>query len=164
MNNLINPKIFDWISLSVFALMCYPFIHCIIFKDVTYAWMALGIIVVHFITAGLKILTSRYSDHPMFKRPHKADGCNMFCQGGDVSRNPGFPSGHVAHATFFVTFIIFININDYFLDTIGVIYILLVGLARYMKNCHNLEQVIAGILNGFILGSLWAFLYTLIAL
>lgn len=156
-------SIYDWISLSVFAIVCFPFIHFIIFKDPLYAWMAIGIIVIHFISSNLKTLTTKLSNHPSFKRPNLAENCDMFCRNGSVNGKPGFPSGHVSHATFFVTFLIFNN-NDYFLDTIGVIYILLVGLARYMKNCHNLEQVIAGILNGFILGSLWVFLYKIVYL
>ena len=155
-------KIWDWISVSIVGILAYPAIQFIVDYDLIYLWCGVGLLLTHVLTVGIKQITTQLSDHPVFKRPPKATDCDIFCRNGDVSGKPGFPSGHVAHATFFACFITFMYPKNHVLQSILVLYVLLVGLARYKKYCHNIEQILAGTLLGFATGSVWHFVYSIL--
>ena len=103
------------------------------------------------------------------KRPKGAKGCDFFSIGPDVSGKPGFPSGHISITTFVcIYFILLIMYNPYFKNknkniTIlfimaNILTILLMGWARHYKKCHNIIQIIGGILLGGSAASLLYFL------
>ena len=102
------------------------------------------------------------------RRPKGAYNCDYFSRKGTVKYGtPGFPSGHLTTVTFFAIYIIlyryhkkntdiidFIKNNKTFILT-NLLLIIATGWARYHKKCHNLFQIIGGIL----LGSLYAYIF-----
>ena len=110
------------------------------------------------------IITAEFLKHklyhlsPIMKRPKGACGCDYLSKQGDVSGNPGFPSGHMSTISFFV----FYNIN-YILNSkytppnknmqilANIMLLLSTGWARWIKKCHSVSQIIAGtFLGGFV--------------
>lgn len=99
----------------------------------------------------LKLLTTDSSFLP-FKRPDGACNCNLFNDGGIVDKNSGFPSGHVASTSVYMTLLYFNN-NDKFTVKSFLLYhipTLLMGIARYMKKCHNVLQITFGAIVGYL--------------
>ena len=96
----------------------------------------------------------------IFKRPDNAMNCSLFNDGGFVGNNPGFPSGHVAMASFFSYIILFKYYEiDYKNMFFASLYPIFMSITRYYKGCHNIYQVIAG----WILGLLVAILTRYVA-
>lgn len=109
-------------------------------------------IFIHYI---IKNLTHKLYD-PIFKRPNKAFNCNMCNNDGDVSKNAGFPSGHMATISLIMNFYLFYNNKTY--DLIHwkdiILYnipCVLVAYGRYSKSCHNIIQIVAGYLLGLLM-------------
>lgn len=123
----------------------------------------------------LKKLTKNTPYPEIFKRPDGAKDCNLFNTGGPCDRESGFPSGHVTLISYFC-FYIYYRYNEelmaYFygngksksdivnqytfeekcsLFLFSMLPIILMGYARYMKNCHNIIQVIFGAITGFLI-------------
>jgi membrane-associated phospholipid phosphatase len=142
---LIN-SIYDILSL---------FIHFIL-VDVVYRGISgdimypLGLIFTLSVERILKTLTTNNTFVP-FKRPEGACDCNLFNDGGIVENNSGFPSGHVASTCVYMSLLYFengnMNINMFIIYQIPTI---LMGIARYMKKCHNILQISFGASIGFI--------------
>lgn len=142
--------IWDYVSVSVVGLILYPLLMLIITRNYfMYVPFLLGIIITDLYT---KIIKKHFNSHKILQRPDNAFNSDIFCRNGDQSGKPGMPSGHVAMTTFFFTFIYFINKNarhELFIG-FGVFYILLMGAARYNKNCHNISQVTVGAFIGMV--------------
>jgi hypothetical protein len=82
-------------------------------------------------------------------RPPGAYNCNMLCDDGNQSGKPGMPSSHSAVTAFFVFY--YFKETDNIIIKIGLIILLgLVAAARYLKRCHTIYQIGAGILYGGI--------------
>ena len=114
------------------------------------------------------------------RRPEGASNCDFFSRKGPVKYGtPGFPSGHMTTVTFFSVFIILLGYHNFiknnphnsqnFINFIieknmliitNLLLIILTGWARCYKGCHNLFQVFGG----FILGSIYAFIFYYILL
>lgn len=85
------------------------------------------------------------------RRPKGACNCDLLSKGGPRPwGTPGFPSGHMANITFFSFYLL----NNYKLSLYQkyLVYTLipLTGWARMYKNCHNLFQVVGGIITGYL--------------
>jgi len=96
--------------------------------------------------------------HNYCMRPIGACGCDYLSQGGVVVNKPGMPSGHMATTSYFVCYnILYILKNNYnkLLIIPNIILLILMGWARIIKKCHNLIQVICGIILGSLLGVLF---------
>jgi len=91
---------------------------------------------------------------PIFKRPDGATNCNLFNAGGCVDHLSGFPSGHVATISVFMEMLLLRSshnsLTHYILYKIP---ILIVAYARVMKGCHNIIQVIAGYILGYVVAN-----------
>jgi membrane-associated phospholipid phosphatase len=91
------------------------------------------------------------------KRPDNAKNCNMINKGGE-SKTPGFPSGHstIASFLFFVILLEFVRVkkiykvNLYELLLLGLVLLLAVPYSRVKLGCHTTEQVLGGVVLGFI--------------
>jgi membrane-associated phospholipid phosphatase len=97
----------------------------------------------------------------IFKRPDGAIDCDIFNSGGISSNESGFPSGHMTSVSFYMNAILLksnkeLTIKNIFLYNIPCI---LMGIARYNKNCHNLIQIIFGYLLGISFAYLLNILY-----
>ena len=154
-------KVWDWVSLSVFAVVCWPVLSFVINKQPVYAWFGAGMLITHIFSDSIKKLT--HNVHSIFNRPIGAKDCDMFCRNGDCTGKAGFPSGHVAHAAFFVTFINLLHPHDTSLQIASILYVVLVAMSRHQKKCHNIQQVSAGAVLGISTAYIWYSIYTLLA-
>lgn len=100
---------------------------------------------------------------PLFKaaaRPSMATGCDFFSIKGNVGGQPGFPSGHMSITAYFAIFNILLIVNrnhgskywKTLLILSNIVIIILMGWARHFKHCHNMIQILGGIITGTILG------------
>jgi membrane-associated phospholipid phosphatase len=98
------------------------------------------------------------------RRPEGASNCDYLSKNGPASKNaPGFPSGHMTTTGFFATYIILktelsfteLTTKQKPLIFVSVSLILAMSWARYYKKCHNLTQIIGGIVWGSLVGYLW---------
>ena len=85
-------------------------------------------------------------------RPQGALNCNLLCNDGKQSGEPGMPSSHTASIVFFTT---------YYFDKVSPVmkialigYSIMIMLSRYLKRCHTINQIGGGALLGFLLGLL----------
>tara|TARA_B100000795_G_C22805081_1_gene444313 strand:- start:5718 stop:6248 length:531 start_codon:yes stop_codon:yes gene_type:complete len=95
------------------------------------------------------------------RRPEGAFNTDFFSRNGPAKKDAnGFPSGHMAAITSFCIYMIlrkkgnvewteFIGQNIIFL-AFNIFVILLMGFARWYKKCHNIFQIIGGIIYGTI--------------
>ena len=158
MNAISATALWDWISVSAMAVIWYPLIQYILTLDTTYIWYLVGMWGTHFITVILKLWTFRaLSNQSWVKRPEDAMNCDIMCRNGDSSGRPGFPSGHMGHAAFFCGFVSAMAIHKkishkHIIVLAGTAYVVLTGMARYYKKCHNVEQIVAGTALGGVMG------------
>ena len=105
----------------------------------------------------IKIFTTNLKPYSIFKRPNGAKNCGIVNSGGLSDHESGFPSGHMSSISFTMLYLLMKTSNFNFTNIILYnIPIILVGIARYFKPCHNFIQIIAG----YILGSSIALLFT----
>lgn len=102
--------------------------------------------------AGLKQI---FGGAGMFGRPPAAEGCDLLCRGPRVGGRPGFPSGHMTTAALLVSALWF---HDGYCWTlwIGVPWVAAMAWARWVKSCHNWQQIVAGTVLGSAVGYLVA--------
>jgi len=110
--------------------------------------LLIGLFLCLTIEKNIKRLTHQWTPS-IFKRPDEAIDCSILNDGGPAGDRGGFPSGHVATTSFFVNMYYFNN-NKYNYKTFFKynLFPIIMGLARYMKNCHNIYQIVAGYLLG----------------
>jgi membrane-associated phospholipid phosphatase len=89
-----------------------------------------------------------FPSYKILYRPSKKAKCNLF--NNFSGKQNGFPSGHMTSIVF-SSLVLHKHINKYVI----LLLVLLMGLARKIKGCHNLFQIIGGILNGV----LWYFIF-----
>ncbi len=146
-------SIYDLISLIVLFLNFYS-IFSFQFELLVFNGLAL---IVHQYIKGLT-----FGLYPsIFKRPDGAIDCNVFNCGGISSNESGFPSGHMTSVSLYMNAILLksnkeLTIKNVFLYNIPCI---LMGIARYNKNCHNVIQIIFGYLLGISFAYLLNILY-----
>jgi membrane-associated phospholipid phosphatase len=98
-----------------------------------------------FIERILKYVTTN-SPYLPFKRPDGACDCNIMNGGGLVETASGFPSGHVATTSVYMSLLYFHSGKQSFMVfCLYHIPTILMGLARYMKKCHNMLQIVYGL-------------------
>lgn len=102
-------------------------------------------------TVGLSEFIKKFIIKDISLRPKGALDCNLLCNDGDQSNKPGMPSSHSAAAAFFTVY--YYNYTDnIIIKSFLVGYTILVALSRYLKRCHNIYQIGAGLLFGSISG------------
>tara|TARA_B100001287_G_C22513542_1_gene449384 strand:+ start:296 stop:826 length:531 start_codon:yes stop_codon:yes gene_type:complete len=93
------------------------------------------------------------------RRPEGAYNTDYFSRNGPAKKDaPGFPSGHMTGITTFVLYMLlrkkgdmnwlsFIESNvNLFILSVGIV--VMMGFARWYKNCHNLFQILGGVIYG----------------
>jgi membrane-associated phospholipid phosphatase len=90
-------------------------------------------------------------------RPKGAKGCDFQSLKGFARPfTPGFPSGHMTLTSYVMVFNILMTLQkkvkySNVIILFNLLFIIAMAWARYYKNCHNLFQIIGGILlGGFI--------------
>ena len=154
----------DWVSVSIIAITLFPLLSIAVNGSFAVNTLLLiGTTITHLVCKNIKLLTYKI-DKDIFKRPIGASNCNIMCHNGNVSGKPGFPSGHVAQATFFFTFLSLAlfyktgkKLNNSFIF-VSISYIGLTCFARLYKKCHTPMQVLAGFITGIIIAFM---LYTI---
>lgn len=153
-------KLWHWISTSSVAIILFPVINYVLTLDVAYLICFLGMCGTHILTSIVKRTTFiLLPGNEWVLRPNGASNCDIMCRNGNQAGAPGFPSGHMAHAAFFFTFIGFLassrNLTHTSLIVIcGSLYVVFTGLARYYMKCHNFVQIACGTVFGALLGAL----------
>ena len=155
-NNIIDiTNIIDTISISIFPLMYFPLIVYILTRKIEYLYIFIGVLIVRTSTELVRELFAKMSKNPFLYRPEGCSNCSLTNTPTDPN-GPAFPSGHMGLTTFLVITLLYVTKNTNMLAYVLTgIYILLMGYSRYYKKCHNIPQIIAGILHG----SIWAFVF-----
>ena len=129
----------DWLANGISATYLIVFPLCVWKQD----WATLAAVVGT--VGGVVALKRATGSYAWGQRPVGAYGCGPFCDGGNSSGAPGFPSGHVAAVAAFVA------AGGIGLD-VGIPWIAAMAWARVAKRCHSLLQVVAGGLFGLLAG------------
>jgi membrane-associated phospholipid phosphatase len=132
--------LWDIVSLSIIPLILSPLYFWYTTKNTFHLIGFAGVVLTSLSVDALK----RYI-FPSQHRPRGAKGCDLFCIHETDENRPGMPSGHAATVAFYG---IFYNIKS----PIYLIYVLLMAVSRYMKNCHSIPQIVAGLLFGAVMG------------
>ncbi len=134
--------VYDLILMSVGILYLIPLIFYILTKNQMHLKAFIGVGGTTIISESIKYVLGKVSP-----RPEGAKNCNLLCNDGNQSGQPGMPSSHSATVAFFSGF--------YFQETDNIIiklflvgYAALVMASRYMKKCHTINQIAGGALLG----------------
>lgn len=161
--HLNNLFLSDVISISIIAFYGFPFFKYIELIDLRYLWFGIGMFVSSILTHLIKKYTFRWKG--IFVRPRNASKCDIFCRSGSSAGQMAFPSGHMSITTFFFVYWWLLHKTStskvkttkaaYLIAVLSIIYIALMAMARYIKSCHNVVQIVAGIINGAVFACLW---------
>lgn len=136
------------VSLSFLAAFGVPAYIYVRTGDVWFIWLISAILGTNLLVAGIKELTGGIA--PIFRRPSGATGCDAFCMMGPVGGKPGFPSGHMTTATMLVAALWF-RLRAPIVLWIGIPWIGAMAWARWVKQCHNMVQIMAGTVFGLVM-------------
>lgn len=148
--------IYDIISVSVIAAYVIPFLLYIHTGAILYVFLTVWVGISTAISLPLKIL-SRKLFGDITHRPKGASYCDTFNLKPKPSEPSGFPSGHMITVTTFCVAMCLVYPYPVVV-TSSVIWITLMGIARYKKKCHDVPQVIGGIAFGAIFGTVFVFI------
>jgi membrane-associated phospholipid phosphatase len=138
----------DSISMSVGILYLIPLILYIITYNPIHLKAFIGVGGTTIISESIKYVLGKISP-----RPQGAKNCNLLCNDGNQSGQPGMPSSHSATVAFFSGFY-FQETNNLMIKTFLVGYAGLVMASRYIKKCHTINQIIGGTFVGVSLSLL----------
>lgn len=138
------------ISITILVYVIYPLIIFIVTKDPIYFIMFIGILACALIVKLLKMVFHKA------KRPQGACGCGTFNEDSNNEGEPGMPSGHVACITYFFVFLGLLRVwkgkgstIDHVLYVIIALFLIsMMSLSRYHKKCHDVRQIIGGVMVG----------------
>ena len=134
------------ISVSFLATLVLPLGAYTQTADVFYLYLPTGILIANVVVDGTKRVLGSAG---VFGRPAGATGCDLFCIGGPVGGQPGFPSGHVTTATMFVA-ASWLHTHEVWVLVIGIPWVVAMAWARWVKHCHNIPQIVGGVVAGCI--------------
>jgi membrane-associated phospholipid phosphatase len=142
----------DAISISILPAWLGLFIYGLWIKSETIIAICVFAVVVDVTTQLLKTFLGNYISASILHRPDKNAKCSMLNRNSNEKWGTfAIPSGHMTSVVIFAIAFVFIFQNNFVVLT-GILYIVLMAFARYYKKCHNLLQIIAGILYGSLLG------------
>ncbi len=132
----------DLLSMSVGILYLIPLILYIITYNPIHLRAFIG-------TGGTTVISEsiKYVLGKISPRPQGAKDCNLLCNDGNQSGQPGMPSSHSATVAFFSGFY-FQETNNVMIKLFLVGYAGLVMASRYIKKCHTLAQIVGGAILG----------------
>ncbi len=159
----------DIISLCLFAVLLLPLVLFVFDKHLTHQFLHLlliiGIVICELI---IKVTRLVFPKVGVFLRPAGAVNCNICNGGGDYTGKVGMPSGHVALTTFVFCALLQIynsrlkGLIRYVAYAVVITSICLMGLSRYYRKCHNIVQIITGVLLGIVLTWLYVHVASLV--
>lgn len=152
---------FDYVSAIPIAIYVTLLYHCTVNDNLTSFLLLIELLYVDCILVPF-IKNQPYppSLRCITDRPKNAQRCDYLSRETITKVKSGFPSGHMTITTMFSMYQIcekFMKENRFCYDKHLYVHILLVlcmGFARYYKSCHNITQIIAGIILGTVVGFL----------
>jgi acid phosphatase family membrane protein YuiD len=136
----------DIISSSVIVLYIIPISLYYISGNIIHLKAFIGTAATPFISEFIKLFIIKDKS----PRPIGARNCNVLCNDGNQSGQPGMPSSHSAQVAFFTGFY-YQNTNNITLRICLIIYSGLVMVSRYIKRCHTINQIVTGAFLGVCL-------------
>lgn len=143
------------LSMSLVLIFLLPWVLFVATYDPKYALLGVAAPVVDLST---KVIKRIAGTRGVFGRPKGAYDCDIFCTNGAQTGGYGFPSGHMATSTFVLISLYLITKSPFstFTLPISIIYIASVAWARYSKKCHNVVQIVAGVIYGAFVATIFA--------
>lgn len=152
-----NTEIWDVISISVIGFIIYPLVMYFINKDYYHLIFLSGILTCAVVAHLIKYVMYEY------KRPKGACNCGTLNNNSSwelsTGDEPGMPSGHVATTTFFFVYLALYRhnvmpnimplVNHVLYYVFAITSIILMAMARYYKKCHDIPQIVGGVVLGF---------------
>ncbi len=138
------------VSLTFFSSFLIPLILYIQTYDLFYIKLIGGLVAAN---AAVEIVKPLFGRSGFYGRPVGATACDAFCIRGPVGGRPGFPSGHMTNVSMLVAALWWHTQSPAIL-VIGIPWIAAMAWARYTKQCHNWQQIVAGIFTGACFGGL----------
>ena len=167
--------IFDFISLLpivIYFSLLYNFLINPI-KNLVDIFLFIYILSADYLVKIIKNMDYSEKMYKITRRPEGACNTDYLSRNGNVSPDtPGFPSGHVTSITIFAVFMLLIkwNFTNSFFTFMGdnkryclvhIFLIVITGIARYVKKCHNMFQIIGGFIFGSFMSIIFYFLMKL---
>ena len=154
MTGTLHNTFIDTISVSLVPIVFTPLALFFYTRKPVYFYMFCATIWVGGTTEYIKQGLSMLSQDAVFYRPGGTT-CALY-NGYSEPHAPAFPSGHVGITTFVLCALLFTTKRAKLLHYIcGGAYICLMGYSRYIKQCHNIPQIICGLLYG----ATWSLLF-----
>jgi membrane-associated phospholipid phosphatase len=156
--------IWDALSLMVILYLCLPVIFLLLTKDFVFAWITIGVLVCQILVKLSRLIQYPSSWSGVVMRPSGASNCSCWNMGGSYMGRIGMPSGHVALTTFsLLSTALALNkkgilpksITLYTTCLVIGVLILLMGISRLKRQCHNIWQVLVGGVLGVVLSLVW---------
>jgi membrane-associated phospholipid phosphatase len=135
------------LSLTILVALGYPLVFAVCCGDRFHRYLIVGLLGLNALVAGIKQLSLRALDGTLARRPAGARACDLFCMGGPVGGQAGFPSGHMATVAMFTT-ALWMHTGDSNIFWLGVVWVAGMGWSRWIKQCHTREQIVAGAILG----------------
>jgi membrane-associated phospholipid phosphatase len=167
--------VFDFISLLpvvIYFSLLYNFLIDPI-KNLINMFLFIYILMSDYLVKIIKNLEYSPKLYKITRRPEGAYNTDYLSRNGKVPADtPGFPSGHVTTVTIFSLFMILVKWKfqmpwkDFLLNNkrfcfVHLFLIIITGIARYVKKCHNLFQIIGGFIFGSMMSIIFYFLMKL---
>lgn len=134
----------DGISLSFNIIFIFPILMYGLTRDSWWLWF-FGMLMLCIV--GVEIIKHYLGKD--FGRPPNAEKCDLFCQEGRVGGQPAFPSGHMATTTTFVV-LLWLHFRRTYILWLGIPWIGAMAWSRWSKQCHSIDQIIAGVITGSV--------------
>lgn len=167
--------IFDFISLLpvvIYFSLLYNFLINPV-KNLIDIFLFIYILSSDYLVKIIKNLDYPPKMYQITRRPEGAYNTDYLSRNGIVPKDtPGFPSGHVTSITIFSIFMILakwqfkIPLSDFILSNkrfclVHIFLIGITGVARYVKKCHNIFQIVGGVVFGSFMAGIFYFLMKL---
>ena len=136
-------KSLDYITMLVLLVYIIPFVLYFYTFNIVHVKAFLGAYGTLLLSESLKHFVIK-KESP---RPEGAENCNLWCNDGNQSGQPGMPSGHSTDVSFFAGYY-WQHTDNIIIRSLLVIYAFIIMLSRYLKKCHTINQIIAGGLFG----------------
>ena len=167
--------IFDFISLLpvvIYFSLLYNFLIDPI-KNLIDMFLFIYILSADYLVKIIKNINYPKKMYKITRRPEGAYNTDYLSRNGKVYPDtPGFPSGHMTSITIFSVFMILAkwrfngSLGDFIFNNkrytfVHLFLILITGMARYFKKCHNIFQIVGGIIFGLFLAGIFYLLMKL---
>jgi membrane-associated phospholipid phosphatase len=151
--------IFDYISALPICIYTSLLYTSTIQQDVyPFIFFIQLLIVDIFLVPFLKHLPYPSFIYNLTRRPKGATNCDYLSKIPSKTNAPGLPSGHMTVTSMFSIVKMLENKSNISI-VLHTCIIILMGISRYYKKCHNIVQIIAGTILGLILGYISFHLY-----